>query len=73
VALLQPVMDHLLHWFGPQRLMWGSDWPVLTLAGTHSFWEEVTARLISGLSCDERAALLGGTAIRFYGLGERHA
>ena len=73
VALLQPVMDHLLHWFGPQRLMWGSDWPVLTLAGTHSFWEEVTERLISGLSGDERAALLGGTAIRFYGLGEGHA
>ncbi|MFN4166709.1 MAG: amidohydrolase family protein [Pannonibacter phragmitetus] len=73
VALLQPVMDHLLHWFGPQRLMWGSDWPVLTLAGTHGFWEEVTERLTGGLSSDERAALLGGTAIRFYGLGEGRA
>ncbi|CUA98818.1 amidohydrolase family protein [Pannonibacter indicus] len=72
-ALLQPVMDHLLEWFGPERLMWGSDWPVLTLAGSHGFWEEVTERLTGGLSADDRAALLGGTAIRFYGLEEAGA
>ncbi|WP_439528383.1 amidohydrolase family protein [Pannonibacter sp.] len=70
VETLKPVLGRLLEWFGPQRLMWGSDWPVVTLAVSHRFWEEVTERLLADLSADDRAAILGGTAARFYGLGD---
>jgi len=65
---LRPIVDSLLTWFGPDRLIWGSDWPVLTLAAPFAFWDEVTARLFDGLGQRELAAILGGTAARFYGL-----
>ena len=68
MAALRPTVDSLLTWFGPDRLIWGSDWPVLTLAAPFAFWEEVTARLLDGLGQSERAAILGGTAARFYGI-----
>jgi len=35
---LQPLLHQLLQWFGPQRLIWGSDWPVLELAGDYARW-----------------------------------
>lgn len=68
VAALRPTVDGLLGWFGPDRLIWGSDWPVLTLAAPFAFWDEVTACLLDGLGQSERAAILGGTAARFYGI-----
>lgn len=65
---LQPYVDHALHEFGPERLMFGSDWPVATLAGDYqTVWQETNKTLI-GLSDDERAAVLGGTAVRLYRL-----
>ncbi|WP_198647019.1 amidohydrolase family protein [Pannonibacter carbonis] len=70
VETLKPVLGRLLDWFGPRRLMWGSDWPVITLAVSHRFWEEVTERLLADLSAADRAEILGGTAVRFYGLEE---
>jgi L-fuconolactonase len=65
---LRPVADALLGWFGPGRLMWGSDWPVLTLAGGYDDWVTVSDALIAPLSYGERAQVLHGTAQRFYGL-----
>lgn len=65
---LRRTVDSLLTWFGPERLIWGSDWPVLTLAAPFAFWDEVTARLLDNLGQAQRAAILGGTAARFYGL-----
>ncbi|CAI2932276.1 amidohydrolase family protein [Aminobacter niigataensis] len=65
---LRPTVDSLLTWFGPDRLIWGSDWPVLTLAAPFAFWDEVTERLLQGLGQSQRAAILGGTAARFYGI-----
>lgn len=67
-AALRPTVDSLLTWFGPERLIWGSDWPVLTLAAPFAFWDEVTERLLQGLGQSQRAAILGGTAARFYGI-----
>ena len=61
-------VDHLLACFGPQRLMWGSDWPVVELAGGYLRWNAATMALLAGRSDDDRAAILGGTARRFYGL-----
>ncbi|MGF7008229.1 amidohydrolase family protein [Aminobacter sp. BE322] len=65
---LRPTVDSLLTWFGPDRLIWGSDWPVLTLAAPFAFWDEVTARLLDGLGEAQRAAILGGTAASFYSI-----
>lgn len=67
---LRPYVDHLLASFGPERLMWGSDWPVLLLAGDYAGWAAQARRLIAGLGLDEQAAILGGTAARTYGLKE---
>jgi len=67
-AHLQPVVDHVLSVFGPDRVMWGSDWPVLNLAGDYDAWVAASERLFSGLSETEKAAIFGGTAQRFYGI-----
>ena len=61
-------VDHLLACFGPGRLLWGSDWPVVDLAGGYQRWAAATDVLLSGLSAGDRAAILGGNAWRFYGL-----
>ncbi len=68
-ANLRPYIDHLLDGFGPGRLMWGSDWPVLDLAGDYDGWINQAQRLLQGLSLDERAQVFGRTAARFYGIG----
>lgn len=65
---LREIFTRLLDWFGPERLVWGSDWPVLTLAGSLDSWRELAEVLMSGLSGAERAAIMGGNAARFYGV-----
>ena len=68
VRVVRPVWDHLLEVFGPARLMWGSDWPVLTLAGDYAGWIAVSQACIGSLSAWEQAEVWHGTAQRFYGL-----
>lgn len=68
LTVLRPVFGHLLDWFGTDRLIWGSDWPVLTLAAGHGDWLSLTDALLDGLTRDERAAILGGNGRRFYGV-----
>jgi len=70
---LRPYVDHLLHVFGPERLLWGSDWPVVNLAGGYDRWREATRELIASLSDTEKDAVLGGNAARIYlaGRGRR--
>ena len=63
---LRAYVDHLLAVFGPRRLIWGSDWPVVNLAGGYERWLEASEALLSGLSADERAAVLGGNATLVY-------
>jgi L-fuconolactonase len=65
---LAPYVAHLVQAFGSSRLMWGSDWPVLDLAGDYAAWR-MLAQALSGLSApDDLAALFGETARRFYRL-----
>ena len=66
--VLRPVVDHVLARFGAERVMWGSDWPVLNLAGGYDRWRSVSDELFALLSDADRAAIYGGTAQRFYGL-----
>ena len=65
---LKPVADTVLAAFGPDRVMWGSDWPVLNLAGSYDQWVAATDELLAGLDAAGQAAVRGGTAARFYGL-----
>jgi len=65
---LQPVWDALLQWFGPARILWGSDWPVLTLATGHAQWLGTSEKLIGSLSPAEQDLVWHGTARRVYGL-----
>jgi len=66
---LRRYMDHLLETFGADRLMWGSDWPVVNLAGGYARWRAASVELLRALAEWERDAVLGGTAVAFYGLG----
>lgn len=72
LAVLRPLLARLLDWFGAGRLIWGSDWPVLTLVAAHADWLSLTEALLEGLSADERVGILGGNARRFYGLEGMH-
>lgn len=63
---LRPYIDHLLACFGPARLMWGSDWPVVNLAGGYDRWRQVSDTFLAGLAAHERAAVEGGSAAAFY-------
>lgn len=64
---LAPWIDHLLASFGARRLLWGSDWPVLNLASDYPGWYEMASAL-THLDGEDRAAVFGGNALRFYGL-----
>ena len=67
-ADILPAAATLLELFGPERLIWGSDWPVMTLAGTYRQWLQLTEEALSELTDAERAAVRGGNAIQFYRL-----
>lgn len=67
-ADLQPYVDVALDAFGPQRLMFGSDWPVCELAGTYQQVVDALGECLSTLSETEKARIYGGTAAAFYGL-----
>lgn len=62
---LRPAVDHLLDCFGPDRLLWGSDWPVVELGGGWQAWRSASLELLPEAA---QAAVLGGTAAAFYGL-----
>lgn len=59
---LQPYADHLIHSFGPQRVVWGSDSPVCTLQSSLPEWVATTHALLAGLTPDERDMVLHGNA-----------
>jgi L-fuconolactonase len=66
VADLRPAVDHVCACFSPQRMLWGSDWPVVDLAGGYARWLAATETLLADLSPDEKTAVFGGTAARIY-------
>jgi L-fuconolactonase len=66
VDALRPFVAQVLDAFSPSRVLWGSDWPVVELAGGYDRWRAATATLVAGLAAPDRAALLGGNAARTY-------
>lgn len=65
---LAPYAAHVLKEFGPQRVMWGSDWPVSRLNATYESWHDAARQLCSSFSAAEQAEIFSGTAARFYKL-----
>ncbi|MFF1876649.1 amidohydrolase family protein [Leifsonia sp. NPDC058230] len=65
---LRPFVDHALDVFGPERVMFGGDWPVSTLAGTYAETWETANELVHGLSATERASVFGGASSSAYRL-----
>ncbi len=69
-----PYADHLLAAFGADRLMWGSDWPVLNLRGDYRGWHDWTDAWLADKPVTEQfaiqSAILGETARRLYRIGE---
>lgn len=68
VETLRPYWDVALEAFGPERLMFGSDWPVCLLRSDYLRWVAAVEQLSAGLSLSERQAMWGQTAMRVYRL-----
>jgi L-fuconolactonase len=67
-AALRPYVDHLLRCFGAERLLFGSDWPVVKLAASYGRWLETALELLEALPAGERAAVMSENARRVYRL-----
>jgi L-fuconolactonase len=63
---LVPYIGRLLDWFGPKRLMFGSNWPVCLIAGSYQQVHDAAAHALGGISADERAAIFGDNAAEAY-------
>jgi L-fuconolactonase len=69
VSSVRPAWDVALELFGPERLMYGGDWPMTVLVGGYQTVWDVAASLIGELAPDEQRLLLHGTATRVYRVG----
>ena len=69
-ATLRPYIETVIDAFGPSRVMFATNWPVLEIGGTYAGWVEVVRALLDdlGLTAAERADILAGTAGRAYGV-----
>ncbi len=65
---LAPAVDHLWEVFGPDRVMFGSDWPVVTLKATYKQWVDALRQVVARRSASERQKLFHDNAVKFYGL-----
>ena len=68
IADLRPYVDVVLEAFGPERVLFGSDWPVCLVACGYARWMEIVQELIAPLSSGARAAILGENVRRVYRL-----
>lgn len=63
---LAPYVQRILQYFGAARVLWGSDWPVINLAGDYARWMTVTRTLLRGIPEPDIADIMGGNARRIY-------
>lgn len=70
---LEPYVAHLFDVFGSSRLLWGSDWPVVTVAASYDAWKACAQALVRRHAPGAEAAVFGGNAIDVYSLAERIA
>lgn len=65
---IKPYLDVVLQAFGPQRLMFGTDWPVCLLATGYEKWVKTVKDFIAPLSVAQQDRMMGGTAVEAYRL-----
>lgn len=65
---IRPYVDHVLEAFGPSRMVWGSDWPVVNMASDLPGWIRITRQILDVLSDDEAKAIAHANAERLYGV-----
>lgn len=68
LADIRPSIEHVIDRFGWDRVVWGSDWPVCTLAGGLSTWVAAAQAICAGCSVEEREKLFAGNAKRIWGV-----
>jgi L-fuconolactonase len=66
IADLRQAVDHVVTCFGPRRMLWGSDWPVVNLAGGYAKWLAAAENLLADLAPHEKAGVFGGNAAHIY-------
>jgi L-fuconolactonase len=71
MAAVEPYVAHLFESFGAQRLMWGSDWPVLTTHASYEQWKTCAQKLTRRFAPRHEAAVFGGNATAIYSLAGR--
>src|SRR5262249_22052278 len=69
-ADLAPVVTPTLEGFGPDRVLFGGDWPVCTRAATFKQWVEALKAIVKDRPAEEQRKLFHDNAVRFYGLPE---
>jgi L-fuconolactonase len=67
-TVIEPWVERLFARFGAARLMWGSDWPVVTLRADYSHWLQLAMHLTARFAPGAQAQVFGANAIDFYGL-----
>jgi L-fuconolactonase len=65
---IRPYVDRVLDWFGPQRLIFGSNWPVCLVAASYAQVHGALSEALADLAEDERDMIFGGNAISAYRL-----
>jgi predicted TIM-barrel fold metal-dependent hydrolase len=68
VEAIRPYVGHVIECFGPDRLVWGSDWPVVVINSTLPVWIRMMRELVSRLSETEQRKILHDNAARIYGI-----
>lgn len=66
---LAPIVNHCLDSFGPDRVVFGGDWPVCLLGASYQEWAGALREIVGGRKEEEREKLFRGNAVGFYGLG----
>lgn len=66
VATIRPYIEHVIDCFGWDRVVWGSDHPVVTLTGSLTRWVQATREILKGTSETEQSKLLHANAQRIY-------
>jgi L-fuconolactonase len=65
---VRPWVEHIFDSFGPSRIMWGSDWPVIEKSTSYERWYKISERYLFRYAIPDRNQIMCDTAVRFYGL-----
>ena len=70
LGVIRPYVDHVLTCFGADRVLWGSDWPVLTALSDMETWFHLVRQVVTPLGEAALADVFGRTALRVYGIAQ---